>query len=239
MGADDSFYKTALDKAVKMVLPLIERHSGDMEDFLACKAGVDSDAMTLFGMVQDRITSFEDMVDLFNEYFSAEDQATLAENARATLYAFINRANDFCDAGCVRKTARYFKALFGATHDEETCPVIGLYCGGCQDNADGFIATGEPAVPCCTQDALDSISESIYELIADYSNIATSIEADLKAAVEASGVSTEEYEAMKEVAAEQLGLSKRPTIPCLRATAPKLQLPQVNELTVSVELQYY
>merc|ERR1711983_730422 len=98
-AADDSFYKTALDKAVKMVVPLIERHSGDMEDFLACKAGVDSDAMTRFGMVQDRITSFEDMVDLFNEYFSA--------------------------AGCVRKTARFFKALFGATHDEETCPVIG------------------------------------------------------------------------------------------------------------------
>lgn len=204
-AADSNFYATALDKIVNLVVPLIEENAGDFEDFLACKMGADSDAMTLLSLVQDRITSFQDIVNLFNEYFSAEDQATLARDARASLYAFINKANDFCGAGCVRKTARYFKALFGATHDADTCPAIGLYCGGCQDNADGFIATGEPAVPCCTQDALDSISESIYELIADYSNIATDIEADLKAAAEAAGVSTAEYETMKEVGRQQLG----------------------------------
>jgi len=200
---DDSFYRVALNNAVTLLSPVIEKNSESMSEFVACHFGAESDAMTLLGLVQDRITSFDDIVGLFNEYFSAEDQAAMARDARRTLRAFLEGANDFCDAGCVRKTARFFKGLFAATHDEATCPAIGLYCGGCQDNADQYIADNAGTIPCCTQVALDSITSAIYDLIGDYSDVATDIEADLKEAAEAAGVSTEQYEAMKELGRQQ------------------------------------
>jgi len=200
---DDTFYRIALDKAVKLVKPLIAENAGAMDEFVACHFGAESDAMTLLGLVQDRITSFDDVVALFNEYFSADDQTTIATNARTALYSFLEGANDFCDAGCIRKTARFFKQLFSATHDEGTCPVVGLYCGGCQDNADQFISGNAASVPCCTQDALDSISEAVYGMIAKYRSVAAEIEGDIKAAAEAAGVSTADYEAMKALGFEQ------------------------------------
>lgn len=210
----DNFYATALDNAVDLLAPIIEENAGAMEEFVACHFGAESDAMTLLGLVQDRITSFDDVVALFNEYFSEEDQATLANDAKQTLYDFIDGASDFCDAQCVSKTAHYFRGLFFATHDRHTCPAIGLYCGGCQNNADSFIASGRATVPCCTQQALESISSAIYDLIADYSDVASDIEADVKAAAEAAGISTEEYEAMKELGMEQAA--------CLEDTYEKL-----------------
>lgn len=201
---DEDFYSVALDNVVNLVVPIINANSESAEEFVACHFGAESDAMTILGLVQDRITSFDDIVALFNEYFSEDDQAAMAKAAKKKLYGFIQGAKDFCGAGCVRKTARYFRSLFHATHDKETCPVVGLYCGGCQDNADAFIASETGAVPCCTQDALDSITDAIYNMVASYSDIASDIESDVKAAAKAAGISTAAYEAMKELGKEQL-----------------------------------
>ena len=107
--------------------------------------------------VQKRITSFEDIVEVVNTYISQDAQATIVSEAKAGLYEFIEGSKDFCKAGCIKKSAKFFKHVFSATHDEETCPTIEVYCGGCQANTDQYLSDTAGSVPCCTQDALDSI----------------------------------------------------------------------------------
>ena len=116
--------------------------------------------------MKNRITSFDDIVNLVNEHISGDAQDSFVNGVRSGLYEFFDGSNHFCDAGCVSKTAKYFKKLFFATHDAETCPTIEFYCGDCQANAENFIEGPDGPVPCCTKKALDSItSVSILSII--------------------------------------------------------------------------
>ena len=116
--------------------------------------------------MKNRITSFDDIVDLVNEYVSSDEQDSLVAGAKSGLYDFFDGSDDFCDAGCVSKTAKYFKKLFFATHDADTCPTIEFYCGDCQANAENFMAGPAGSMPCCTMDALESIvSVSILYIV--------------------------------------------------------------------------
>ena len=93
-----------------------------------------------------------------NKYVSSDEQDSLVAGAKSGLYDFFEGSNDFCDARCVSKSVTFFRDLFTATHDDDTCPTIEFYCNGCQANAESFIESSDGSVPCCTMNALDSIT---------------------------------------------------------------------------------
>lgn len=200
---DDSFYTTAVEKARELLEPLISKHKDEFESSLICHFGSDSDAMALLRMVQDRITSFDDIVDLINKYVNDNEQDSIVSEARAGLNNFIGASNAFCDAKCFKKSAAYFNLLFAATHDADTCPTVEVYCGGCQNAADSHISANAGSLPCCTQTALGSIVETIQSVIDEYSVLIGKIEAAVTATVQEAGVTTEDYETLKAFAAEQ------------------------------------
>ena len=107
--------------------------------------------------VRKRVTNFDDLKAMVNKYITSDTQDTVVTEVKAGLYSFFEGAEDFCEARCVVQSVDFFEELFTATHDDETCPTIGVYCGGCQDNADQFIVNSAGSIPCCTQEALGSI----------------------------------------------------------------------------------
>lgn len=201
---DDTFYETALENARSLLEPLIDTYSGSVEEFLVCHFGEESDVIALLRLLQKRITSFEDIVEIVNMYISPETQESIVSDAKAGLQDFIQGSQDFCRAGCVKKSAWFFRKVFTATHDEDTCPTIEVYCGGCQDNTDQYLRDNAGSVPCCTQAALDGIVASIQSLIIDYGDLILDIEAAAREAVAEAGIATEEYEAAMESAWEQV-----------------------------------
>lgn len=206
---NDGFYSNVIEEARIILEPLITSSMENADEDVICYYGANSDALKILKMVQGKITSFDDLVGLLDDYVTAEKQVSIVSDVKAGLYRFFDGSREFCDAECVGKTLDFFKGVFEATHDADTCPTVGVYCGGCQNNADSFISTNAGSVPCCTQTALDSITKTITSVVATYGDLAANIEAAVIEAVEDLDVSTDVYAEMRAVAVAQVECLKK------------------------------
>lgn len=178
---DETFWQTAIDV-------IEEKLSSDMVqsslDSMLSEMGDDDPLKIIATAIREHVTSYEDLKNIIDQHIPLETQESMIEGAKERLHSFIKRAKGFCRSGCMRRSADYFEGAFSATHDEDTCPAVigyGLYCGDCQDNMEGYIEEND--VPCCTQNAVVNIAESIQSTVNKYYELFKQKEAEVIEAV--------------------------------------------------------